>query len=96
MGDLGSEHGFPLLLFTVYLADGILCSSRSGTTYLSISRRLFHQGDLKTGGLGEINKCRPTMPSPCLNKASSSMSLCVPMLTRVRLEGHLLPYVPCR
>lgn len=84
MGDLGSEHGFLLLLFPVHLADGILlCSSRSGTTYLPISRRLFHQGDLKTGGLGEINKCRPTMPSPCLNKGSSSVSLCVPMLTGV-------------
>lgn len=77
MGDLGSEHGFLLLLFPVHLADGILlCSSRSGTTYLPISRRLFHQGDLKTGGLGEINKCRPTMPSPCLNKGSSSVSVC--------------------
>lgn len=86
MGDLGSEHGFLLLLIPVHLADGIfLWSSSSGPTSLPISRSLFHQGDLKTRGFGKINKLQQIMPSIQFEQGILiCVSLCHPVCQGLR------------
>lgn len=60
---LRSEHILLLLLLQVHLAHGATSGS-GATSSLSMSRSLFPQGDLKTGGFGKITKCYPIMPSP--------------------------------